>query len=387
MAAGGSALARDDDGRVVFVDGALPDELVEAEVFDEHTDYARAAVVQVIEPAEGRVTPPCPYVGAGCGGCGWQHIAPEVQVELKRDIVLDALRRIGRLSSAEVSPGQPLPSTGYRTTVRMGVRDGRAAFHGHRSHELLPIDECLVAHPLLHDLIAGGRYEGATDVTLRCGAATGERLVLASPHAHGVEVPEGVVVIGANEVKKGRTARIHEVVGGRRFLISATSFFQARTDGAQALVDAVGQEFVDEDEAGTFVDAYCGVGLFAGLLGAGRKIVAVERHGPAVRDARDNLGRDAQVVRAEIAAVGSRSRPGRGRRSSPPGPGRQGGRSPRGHRGDPSRARELRSGLPRPGRGRAHRAGLRAPPLHLGRSVPPHPPRRSRHEVRPAGLK
>ncbi|RPI04607.1 MAG: TRAM domain-containing protein, partial [Actinobacteria bacterium] len=121
MAAGGSALARDDDGRVVFVDGALPDELVEAEVFDEHTDYARAAVVQVIEPAEGRVAPPCPYVGAGCGGCGWQHVAPQLQLELKRDIVLDALRRIGRLTSADVSAGKPLPSTGYRTTVRMGV--------------------------------------------------------------------------------------------------------------------------------------------------------------------------------------------------------------------------------------------------------------------------
>jgi 23S rRNA (uracil1939-C5)-methyltransferase len=302
MAAGGSALARDDDGRVVFVDGAIPNELVDVEVFDEHSDYARAAVVTVVEPAEGRVAPPCPYVGAGCGGCGWQHIAPSLQSELKRDIVLDALRRIGRLASPDVSVGTPLPPTGYRTTVRMAVVAGRAAFHGHRSHELVPIDRCLVAHPLLQDLIGWGRYEGATEVTLRCGAATGERLVLAAPHAHGVEVADDVVVIGANEVKRGRTARIHEIVAGRRFLISATSFFQARLDGAEALVDAVRADFVDDEEPGTFVDAYCGVGLFAGLLGAGRKIVAVERHGPAVRDARDNLGGDAQVVRAEVAA-------------------------------------------------------------------------------------
>ena len=290
MAAGGSALARDDDGRVVFVDGALPDEPSRPRCSTSTRTIAHAIMVQVIEPAEGRVAPPCPYVGAGCGGCGWQHIAPQVQVELKRDIVLDALRRIGRLTSADVSAGWPLPSTGYRTTVRMGVHNGRATFRGHRSHDLVSIDECLVAHPLLHDLIARGRYEGATDVTLRCGSATGERLVLASPHGHGVQVPDDVIVIGANEVKRGRTARIHEVVGGRRFLISATSFFQARTDGAEALVDAVRHEFVDDDEAGTFVDAYCGVGLFAGLLGAGRKIVAVERHGPAVRDAPTTSG-------------------------------------------------------------------------------------------------
>jgi 23S rRNA (uracil1939-C5)-methyltransferase len=301
MAAGGAALARDDDGRVVFVEGALPGELVDVEVFEEHIDYAKANVVSVEEPVAGRVSPPCPYVGAGCGGCGWQHIAPEVQVELKREIVADALRRIGRLAHPEVSVGVALAPTGYRTTVRMGVQGGRAAFRAHRSHDLVEIDECLVAHPLLADLIHDGRYGDAREVTLRCGVETGERLVLASPTARSVDVPSDVVLVGVNEVKRGRTARFHEVVHDRRFAISATSFFQARSDGAAALVDAVRDVFVDSDERGTFVDAYCGVGLFAGLLGEDRKVVGVERNGPAVRDARDNLGADAQIVRAEVA--------------------------------------------------------------------------------------
>jgi 23S rRNA (uracil1939-C5)-methyltransferase len=301
MAAGGAALARDDDGRVVFVDGALPGELVDAEVYDEHVDCARATVVSVHEPASGRMVPPCQYVAAGCGGCGWQHIDPAVQVELKREIVRDALRRIGRLATADVALGQPLTPTGYRTTVRMGVSHGRAGFRAHRSHDLVDIDRCLVAHPLLADLIEDGRYGDAREVTLRCGARTGERLVFASPTSRGLEVPADVVVVGENEVKRGRTARFHESIDGRRFTISATSFFQARADGAEAIVAAVRDAFVDEEERGTFVDAYCGVGLFAGLLGGGRKVIAVERHGPAVRDARDNLGAAAQVVRAEVA--------------------------------------------------------------------------------------
>jgi 23S rRNA (uracil1939-C5)-methyltransferase len=302
MAAGGDALARDENGRVVFVEGALPGELVDVEVVEEHVDYAKGVVASVEDPAEGRIAPPCPYVAVGCGGCGWQHIDPEVQRSLKRDIVVDALRRIGRLANADVDLGVTLPSTGYRTTVRMGVRDMRAGFRAHRSHDLVDIDACLVAHPLLADLIREGRYGDAREVTLRCGVVTGERLVLASPTSRRVEVPDDVVLVGENEVKRGRTARYHEVVDGRRFAISATSFFQARTDGASALVDAVREAFVDDSEHGTFVDAYCGVGLFAGLLGAGRKVVAVERHGPAVRDARDNLGSDAHVVRAEVAA-------------------------------------------------------------------------------------
>jgi len=302
MAAGGAALARDDDGRVVFVDGALPGELVDAAVYDEHVDYAKATVISVQEPAEGRIAPPCPYVAAGCGGCGWQHIDPAVQVELKREIVRDALRRIGRLDKADVALGQTLSPTGYRTTVRMGVSNGRASFRAHRSHDLVEIDRCLVAHPLLADLMDEGRYGGAREVTLRCGAATGERLVLASPTARDVDAPTDVVVVGENEVKRGRTARYHETIGGRRFTISATSFFQARPDGAEAIVAAIREAFVNDDERGTFVDAYCGVGVFAGLLGDDRKVVAVERNGPAVRDARDNLGTDAQVVRAEVAA-------------------------------------------------------------------------------------
>ena len=189
MAAGGAALARDDNGRVVFVEGALPDELVDVAVFEEHVDYAKATVVSVEEPVAGRVSPPCPYVAAGCGGCGWQHIDPTVQVELKRDIVVDALRRIGRLANPAVSLGRALAPTGYRTTLRMGVQGGRAAYRTHRSHDLVDIDECLVAHPLLADLIRDGRYGDAREVTLRCGVGTGERLVLASPTAAGSKFP------------------------------------------------------------------------------------------------------------------------------------------------------------------------------------------------------
>ena len=68
MAAGGSALARDDGGRVVFVDGALPGERVRALVTDERRDFARATTVEVLEPSPHRVAPPCPALAAGCGG-------------------------------------------------------------------------------------------------------------------------------------------------------------------------------------------------------------------------------------------------------------------------------------------------------------------------------
>jgi 23S rRNA (uracil1939-C5)-methyltransferase len=95
--AGGEALARDEDGRVVFVRGALGGELVDVEVVEAKKDWARARVLEVVEPSTHRVVPPCPQRRLGCGGCDWQHVAPEVQPSMKAEIVVDALRRTGRL--------------------------------------------------------------------------------------------------------------------------------------------------------------------------------------------------------------------------------------------------------------------------------------------------
>lgn len=306
VAAGGAAVARDGGGKVIFVEDALPGELVSVELVDEKRSFARGLAAAVLEASEHRVEPPCPHVADGCGGCRWQHVAPAQQPELKRQIVVDALARIGKLGDPEtlaglVGLGEPLVTSGYRTTIRAGVIGGRAGLRHRRSHDVLSHDTCLVAHPLVEELLVGGRFGDATDVSLRAGAATGERLVLASPTAEGVEVPPDVRVVGADQLAAGQRAWFHEEVAGRRWRISATSFFQSRLDGAQQLVDVVSAA-VAQHAAGarSLVDLCCGVGLFAGAVGEvhGLATVAVERHGAAVHDARHNLsGLGATVVR------------------------------------------------------------------------------------------
>ena len=237
--AGGAALAREAGGRVVFVGGALPGERVEVEITEARRDFARAATVRVVEPSEARIEPPCPYVLPGCGGCDLQHAAPAHQPSLKLTVVVDALRRLGRLTDPPVEAGPPLPADGFRTTVRCGVIDDRAGFRRARSHDVLAVDRCFVAHPLVNELIEQGRFAGADEVTLRVGASTGERLVLASPSAAGVELPDALddrtLVVGEDELADGKRAWIHDEVGGHRFRISAHSFFQTRHDGAELL--------------------------------------------------------------------------------------------------------------------------------------------------------
>src|SRR5581483_5417206 len=100
---------------------------------------------------------------------------PDAQRRLKQVMVADALRRIGRVADPVVADGPALPPSGFRTTLRLATADGRAGFRRVRSHDVVPVDDCLVAHPLLQEVLADLDPGAATELTLRCGARTGER--------------------------------------------------------------------------------------------------------------------------------------------------------------------------------------------------------------------
>jgi 23S rRNA (uracil1939-C5)-methyltransferase len=291
VSSGGEAVARDGSGRVVFVPGALPGETVRVHIVSQRPKSAQGRMTRIVEPSPHRVAPPCPEVGRGCGGCPWQHVAAPEQRRLKTEIVTNALRRAG------IEPPGPtatvdLPPWAYRTTLRAGVVGGRAGFRRARSHDILPVEACLVAHPLLADLLARGRYDGADEVLLRCGARTGERLVSVTPREATVDVPDDV-----------RRRHLHELAAGRRWRISAESFFQARPDGVDALAALVAAAAVELGPPSRAVDLYSGVGVFAGVLGAlGWAVTAVENAPSALGDARANLRDvDATVVGADVA--------------------------------------------------------------------------------------
>jgi 23S rRNA (uracil1939-C5)-methyltransferase len=300
VVAGGEGMGRDAGGRVTFVAGALPGETVTVELQQEKRDFARGHVVDVLTPSSERVLPPCPFVAAGCGGCDWQHIDPAAQRRLKAAVVADALRRQAKLEIA-VGEGPDLPATGYRTTLRGVAAGGRFGLRRRHSHDLVDIGPCLIAHPLIDELVVDGRFPDG-EVVLRAGAGTGERLVVVTGDVAACQVPEGVRVVSSADLAGGRRAWFHEELAGRRWRISARSFFQARADGAEALIAGVAHAIEGAGPPdGHLVDLYGGVGLFAGALGEGRTVTLVEHSLSAVADARVNLAdRDARIVRADV---------------------------------------------------------------------------------------
>ena len=273
----------------------------------ERRDFLRARTVAVLRPSPDRRAPVCPHVAGGCGGCTWPFVragAPEAA--LKAGIVADALRRIARLPDVPVAVAPPgVPEVGYRTTARLAVAaDGRPVYRRRHGHEEVPVDTCRVAHPLLEELVVDGRFPGAAGVMLRVSAATGERVACPDRRAAGVVVPPGTVVARPGDPR----ARVHEDVAGRRWRVSAESFFQSGPAAAEALVRAVASAAAADLRPGVRIaDLYAGVGVLGGAVASGcdgAVLAAVESGRAAAADAAHNLADlDARVLLGEVAAA------------------------------------------------------------------------------------
>lgn len=297
MVAGGEALARDDEGRIVFVRAAAPGDRLEVAITQDRTSWRRGEIAHVVDAGAQRVRPPCEIRRRGCGGCDWQHLDEEAQLPAKREVVVDALRRTARLPDAVVTTGRSVPAAGYRTTLRVvGGPGGRASLRSERSHETVELTDCLVAHPVLRDVLPQLEIPDGVEVTIRVSAATGE--ITGYWDARRGHV--GGWPVGAGT---GGRAALTEHVAGHDLRVSAGSFFQSGPAAADLLVDAVARAAPELADASLVVDAYAGVGLFAAVATpASASVITIESSRSAVDDSRVNLaGRDAVVHLGQVS--------------------------------------------------------------------------------------
>ena len=150
------------DGKVVFIDEALPGETVEFVYTDSRKDYAEGKVIKVLTRSEHRVEPACPHFGV-CGGCSFQHVDDGEQIHFKEELLRDQFRRIGKVEIPEIWEPLTGPHWGYRRKARMGVKwvakKNRVlvGFRERRNPFLAEIDACKVMYPLVgENLIALG---------------------------------------------------------------------------------------------------------------------------------------------------------------------------------------------------------------------------------------
>ena len=315
VAAGGSCVARAPDGRVVFVRHSLPGERVRAVVTSTTTSFLRADAVEVLTASPDRVEPPCPYAGPGrCGGCDWQHVALPVQRELKAALVAEQLHRLAGVDlqvEVEQAPGTP-DGLGWRTRVQFAVApSGRPGLRRHRSHELEPVERCLIAAPEVEQVgVEGRRWPGVSSVEVI--ATGGQRVVAVTSTSQGrrssLDLPDvaaGVLVDG--RARRGPHGVRHQVLG-RSFEVWAGGFWQVHPQAASLLASAV-LDGLDPQPGERALDLYAGAGLFAALLGErvgpSGAVLAVESDARACADAARNTD-DQPHVRIHTGDVDAR---------------------------------------------------------------------------------
>jgi 23S rRNA (uracil1939-C5)-methyltransferase len=301
---GGDGMARLADGRISFVSGGLPGDVVAPTTVSAKKSYVRAEAWSLERPSSLRVVPPCP-IAARCGGCDWMALERSAQLEQKGAILREALERTAKFTKlpSSLSVVTAGPDLGYRARVRFHIDEaGAIGFFSRRSHALVEVPECAVCRPEINRALSAlrgidrGILRSFSEIEIRSGLDAGAGVALrfelrrgfavsAKTRAALAELPHVVVTIaGEPGPARGGDQRL-TLRGGVSVRAPSGAFTQVNPEINALLVAAI----VDGARArgvARFCDLYAGVGNFAlPLLAAGMTGVAVERDARAVRSA------------------------------------------------------------------------------------------------------
>jgi 23S rRNA (uracil1939-C5)-methyltransferase len=318
-------------GKAVFVPFVLAGEKMEASITEQKPGFARAMVDTVLEPSPHRIQPACPYF-VRCGGCHYQHAGYEHQLEIKKEILRESLRRTAKLELPFAIEVHPSPPWNYRNRSRLQVRVGPAFVAGYfklASHELLAVEECPISSPLINRGIValwqsgrGGKVpEGVREVEffanaddtqllvdVRCSGTARRSAVREWAEEFRAVLPQIAGVVAFREPNPGdRKAAAQQIlvaVGAGHltyqtqraaYRVSAGSFFQTNRHLTDELV-----KIVTAGQPGQLaLDLYAGAGLFSTALACDfHHTISVEMSQTSSADLSYNRPSNGEVVQA-----------------------------------------------------------------------------------------
>ena len=297
-------------GKVVMAPMTAPGDQVAAEVMEEHKRYSVARVASLLRSSPARRAAPCPYAGE-CGGCSWQQVSHDAQLDAKQRNVADVLTRVGGLSGFDLQPILPAsPEFHYRRRITLHP-DGRGKLGFHRafSRELVEVANCLIAHPDA-DLGIGvaaewvQRLETPVSRVEIVSADRAGEVILSASTRHGLTNADartceqsvagpvaGIVVAGPGWRRHwGETTVSFVVDGDLRLRHDADTFGQVNPDGNRRLVDELlsWEAFGARDRV---LELYAGAGnLTLPIARRVRRVTAVEAGRKLVLNGKRNAG-------------------------------------------------------------------------------------------------
>ena len=326
---GGEGFARLSDGRAAFAPGALPGDLITPVELVERRGYVRAESWRLVRGGPARVEAPCP-VADRCGGCDWMHLERRAELDAKSALIGEALRRVGGF---HLSAPPPVVTAGsdlaYRSRIELHVDDeGRIGFFARRSHDVVAVEGCPVAHDELNTALGRlkvlalehpGGLSALSSVELRYATAPPHVVVSVSPRIRPLpaatealldelEKSYPVVLLGGASLKSEGAEQRYELPGGLALFAPPGVFTQVNWE-VNCLVIAHVLEGAKERRTQTFLDLYAGAGNFTlPLLARGLRGLGVEQSRAAVaasRRAAEEAGLDPEAFiegHAEVVA-------------------------------------------------------------------------------------
>ena len=289
MVQGGDGMARLPDGRICFVQGALPGELCKVLLTFSKKDFTRGKAVEIMEPSPDRVEPGCALYGK-CGGCSLQHLDPAKQIQYMEQVERENFKRLAHAelpADFKIHSGSPW---GYRNRARVvfcNGKDGRGAFafRGQESNELVPFKKCPVLTTALNEFLDGAGRE-------LCSGNRNARELNVFDNGSG-DVSYFYRGMPAEEFRRNSVSVVN--ICGRRIESDASVFFQSNLGLLPELVESV-RRAVDEGIANGdasnewLIDLFSGVGFFAALLqDKFKRVTTVEREEGCLKHAEVNL--------------------------------------------------------------------------------------------------
>jgi 23S rRNA (uracil1939-C5)-methyltransferase len=302
---GGLGLAHA-EGKTIMVALAAPGDRLRVRVDRVKGNVSFASIEEIIEPSPHRVEPPCPYFGR-CGGCNFQQLSYQAQLEAKVEIIRDCLRRLGGIENVPEIQITPAPNAWhYRSRAQWqydAIRQ-RLGYFESGSRHVCDVAECAVLAPELQQTLEGLRARmrdgSLPDDARDFRAVVGDDQVSIAPSVRSPTVREGSAGRGAGPtVREGSEAvpGITRTIHGETYRLNAESFFQANADLLPQLIDAA----IVGASGETAIELYCGVGLFTVPLARRFKhVIGVEGDTAAAIFARDNLA-NAGLGNAKVA--------------------------------------------------------------------------------------
>lgn len=288
---GGYIIAR--DSGVIFIKGAIPDEVVEVSISEKKRDYSIGTVTNVIETSPYRINPPCSVFGT-CGGCHFQFISYERQVSMKEEILLDSVSRIGKLE-APLSPALTDRNYNYRYRGQFKIsREGKIGFYREGTRDVVPVEECPLMIKEINRIVKelnNRKLSGIKEIHISCGDAA-NALIKSKLATEDIEkIMSGAGFSGIAFETGESTGRdyIRLDLNGLQYTVTPWSFFQAHWNLNRKVVELIINELQPLENM-RVLDLYAGAGNFSLPVAVyASQVVAVEENRHAADDGQRNV--------------------------------------------------------------------------------------------------